>query len=193
MANGRVITGYSKPYVAKYTYDTSGVSYSSGQALARGVSIIIDPDDNSDNKFYADNVEAENAGTKFNGGTITQEVDGLKTAAKKLIFGLPTADSDGWTDFGDNQSVPYIGYGCVVRYMEDGDELWAPLILPKIMYNPAGTSANTQEEEIDWQTQELTAQIYRDDTENHNWKKEGEALSTEAAAEAKIKAFLNIT
>ena len=193
MANGRVITGFSKPYVAKYTAGTSGVTYSDGQVLARGVSVEISPDDMSDNKFYADNVEAENAGVVFQSGTATITVDGLKDTAKKLIYGLPTANTAGWINYGNDQSVPYIGFGCVVRYQEAGTVTYMPVVLPKIMFNPNGLSANTQEEEIDWQTQELAAQIYRDDTTNQNWRMDGTAQSSEADAEAAIKTFLSIS
>lgn len=192
MANGRVITGYSKPYVAVYGASGNTVTYTKGQALARGVGVNIQPDNASDNKFYADNGEAENAGTVFGSGTVTITVDGLKEAARQLIYGLPAA-SEGWVHYGNTQSVPYVGFGCVVRYMEDGNTTYEPLVLPKIMFAPEGLEAETQEEEIDWQTTELTANIYRDDTENQDWRLDGEAQTTEAAAEGAIKTLFNIT
>ena len=193
MANGRVITGYSKPYVAIYSVSTTGVvSYSSGQVLARGVGVNISPDDASDNKFYADNIVAESASTKFTTGTATITVDGLKTAARKLILGLPAATS-GWVHYGDSQSVPYVGFGCVVRYMEDGVTTYEPLVLPKIMFNQENTVAQTQEEEIDWQTTDLTAKIERDDSTNHDWRLDGDAKTTEALAEAEIKTLFSIS
>ena len=70
MANGRVITGYSDPWVATYAASGTTVTYSGAQALGRGVSVAINPDTATDNKFYADNVEAENAGTTFGSGTL---------------------------------------------------------------------------------------------------------------------------
>ena len=61
-------------------------------------------------------------------------------------------------------------------------------------FNLPSTSAATQSEEIDWQTQELTANIMRDDTANHNWKFVGATdYSTEAAAEADLKKLLGIS
>ena len=83
MANGRIITGFSKPYVAKYTVGTDGttVTYSDGQILARGVEVQIEPEATEDNNFYADNVIAENEAGIFTGGTMTLTVDGLKDAA----------------------------------------------------------------------------------------------------------------
>lgn len=194
MANGRVITGFSKPYVAKYnvTAQTSGdvISYSNGQYLARGVEISIEPESTDDNRFYADNVIAENEAGIFTGGTLTLTVDGLKDAANRMIYGLPAATSEGWVKYDTDQAIPFVGFGCVVRVQENGVVSYVPLVLPKIMFNETGTSAATQEDAIDWQAQELTAQIFRDDTAKRCWKMLGGEQTTEAAALAKITAFL---
>ena len=196
MANGRVITGFSKPYVAKYTAtETTGgytVAYSNGQVLARGVELTIEPETTDNNNFYADNVIAENEAGIFTGGSLNLTVDGLKDAATRLIFGLPAA-SDGWIDYDNSQAVPHVGFGAVVRVQEAGTVSYVPLILTKIQFNDNGMSAATQEDQIDWQAQELTAQVLRDETVKQCWKKLGEAQTTEAAAEAKIKTFLNIS
>ncbi len=191
MANGRVITGYSDPWVAKYSNSGTTVTYTEAMPLARGVSVNISPNDATDNKFHADNDEAENAGTTFGSGTVTITVDGLKAAARKLIYGLPAA-ADGWVHYGNSQSVPYVGFGCIVRYMEDGVTTYEPLVLPKIMFSPEGLEAETQEEEIDWQTTALTATIRRDDTANQDWRLDGEAEETRAEALAAMKAKLGV-
>ena len=194
MANGRVITGFSKPYVAKYnvTAQTSGdvVSYSNGQYLARGVEISIEPESTDDNRFYADNVIAENEAGIFTGGTLTLTVDGLKDGANRMIYGLPAATSEGWVKYDTDQAIPFVGFGCVVRVQENGVVSYVPLVLPKIMFNEIGTTAATQEDAIDWQAQEMTAQIFRDDTAKRCWKMLGGEQTTEAAALAKITAFL---
>lgn len=196
MANGRVITGFSKPYVALYTstYNNGAyeITYSSGQVLARGVDIQIEPETTDDNNFYADNVVAENEAGIFTGGTLTLTVDGLKDAANKLIYGLP-AVTGGWYDYDNRQAVPYVGFGAVIRVQETGVVSYVPLVLPRIMFNDSGMSAATQEDQIDWQAQELTAQIFRDESTNQVWKKLGEAQASEAAAEAVIKTFLSIS
>ena len=196
MANGRVITGFSKPYVAKYTATavTSGysIAYSNGQVLARGVELQIEPETTDNNNFYADNVVAENEAGIFTGGTLTLTVDGLKDAANKLIFGLPDKE-DSWYNYDNRQAVPFVGFGAVVRVQEAGVVSYVPLVLPRIQFNDNGMSAATQEDQIDWQSTELTAQILRDETTNQCWKKLGEAVSTESSAEAAIKNFLNIS
>lgn len=193
MANGRVATGFSYPWVAVYSESGGTVTYSDAMALARGVDVDLSVDASTDNNFYADNQIAETLAGAFAGGTVTLTVDGLKDAAKKLILGLPTADAEGWTAFGDTQSIPYVGVGFVVRYMEEGVTSYMPVVLPKVMFQNTSLTAATQEEEVDWQTQELTATIFRDDTANHNWRQEGAAVATESAAVNAIKKFLGVT
>lgn len=190
-ANGRVITGFSYPYVALYSESGGTISYTSGQILARGVNVDLSIDAADDNNFYADNVVAESATGMFGGGTCTLTVDGLLTAAEKLILGLPTADGDGWTAYGDAASIPYVGLGFIVRYMSDGVTTYVPIVLNKVKFKMPNLSAATQEEEIDWQTQELEAVIMRDDSSAHNWKMVCAGQADEATAQAKITALLS--
>lgn len=192
MANGRVITGFSKPYVALYSESGGTITYSGGMILARGVEVQIEPESAEDNNFYADNIVAETGAGVFTGGTVTLTVDGLKDAARKLILGLPTADSAGWTAYGSEMTIPFVGLGFIVRYQEDGVESYMPIILTKVAFTVPNLDANTQEEDIDWQTQELSATIFRADDANRNWKLEGTAVATEALAEAAIKTKLDI-
>lgn len=194
MANGRVCTGFSKPYVAKYTVneETGAVSYTNGQVLARGVSCSLEIETADDNIFHADNIAAEVAPGKFQSGELTLTVDGLLMEAERLIMGLPEAGEDGLVDYDDRQAIPYMGVGVIARFLSSGVESWVPVILTKVRFAQTGLEAETQEEEMDWQTQELTASVMRDDTPRHRWKRVGSGSATEAAAEAIIKTALNI-
>lgn len=182
MANGRVCTGFSKPYVALYTNTEGTISYSSGQDLARGVDVSIEPETSEDNNFYADNVVAESAAGSFTGGTVTLTVDGLKTAAEKLIMGLPTAGADDFMAYDNTQQIPFVGIGFIARYMSDGVTTYVPYVLTKCVFSQVGLSAATQEAEIDWQTQELTATIMRGDDAAQTWRYVGKEYATEALA-----------
>lgn len=197
MANGQVITGFSKPYVAVYNANDGSPTYSNGMAMARGVSVSIDLETGDTEDFYADNVLAESAGGTFTGGTATFTVDGLKSAARKLMMGLPeattvTVDSASVEvqEFDDRQQIPYLGVGFVVRVMETYVTSYVPYVLPKVIFAEEGLEANTQEENIEFQTSELEATIMRDDSANHRWRRIGANQTTEAAAEAVIKALL---
>lgn len=194
MANGRVTTGFSLPYVAVYSATGTTVSYSNGQILARGVSVSLDVESSDDNTFYADNQAAETAPGTFNSGSVTLTVDGLLAAARRLIFGLPTAGTDGFVAYGDDATPPYVGIGYITRYMSGGVESYGVTVIPKARFAYDGGEAATQEEEIEWQTQELTATILRDDSANHVWKYVSDTVySTEAEAEAALKTKLGIS
>ena len=193
-AAGRVCTGFSKPYVAKYAAAGGVVTYSDGMLLARGVNVSIEPETASDdNIFYADNVAAETVGGTFTGGTVTLTVDGLLDAARRMTLGLPAAAADGFMAYGDDQEIPNVGIGFIARFMSNGVTTYVPVILAKCRFSEPSLSAETQEDEIDWQTEELEATILRDDSANHVWKYLGEEQTTEALAEAKIKTKFNIT
>ena len=197
MANGKVITGYSMPFVALYAAANGVVTYSGGIPLARGVDVSLSVEGGGDNDFYADNVKAESDTQTFSSGTLSLTVDGLKAAARKLISGVKTTRKEGTGDtaisfdvYDDKQVMPYVGVGFVVRYMEDGVTTYAPIIIKKVKFSPEGLDAATQEENIDWQTTKLEASIMRDDTANHEWKMIGDDQTTEEAAVAAYKLVL---
>lgn len=191
-AAGKVLTGFSLPYVALYSESNGTVTYSSGQKLARGVEMTISPETSDDNTFYADNQSAESASGTFTGGTLSLTVDGLFDTAEKLIYGLPAASTN-WYSYDDDQAVPYVGFAAIARYMSDGVTTYTAVALPKVRFNALELSAATQEDEIDWQTQALEATIFRADDAKHTWRKLSEPQTTEAAAEALIKTLFSIT
>lgn len=200
MAFGKVLTGFSCPYVAKYGANGTTVVYSDGQRLARGVEVTITPASTTVDPFYADNVSAETAPDLFTGGELALTVDGLFASAEQLILGLPDPTKvevngkqvDSY-QYGEEMSFPYLGQGFIARYQSDGVVTYTPIVLTKTRFNLPELSAQTQEQTISWQTQALTAQILRDDTAAHNWKIMGADMSSEADAEAFIRKILNIT
>lgn len=192
-ANGRVITGFSKPYVSLYSNSGENVSYSGGMVLARGVSVALAPEASDDNIFYADNVAAETVLGVFTGGTATVTVDGLNPPARKLICGLPEPGADGWISEGDSTVKPYVAVGYIVRYMSGGEEIFVPTVLAKTRAAIPPENAATQEEEIEWQTTPITLTLLRDDSANHNWRYIGSDFATEAEAETALRTKLGIS
>lgn len=187
MADGQVLTGFSKPYFATYTNTSGTISYSTPTVMARGVDVSIELEDASDNNnFYADNVLAESVQGVFTGGTVKLTVDGLKDTVAKTLFGLGTAGQDGFTDYTSALNPPYVGIGFVARYMSGGTTTYVPIILTKCKFKIPNMSAKTQGEDIEWQTQELNATMMRDDSANGVWKKVGAGETTEASAVNKI-------
>lgn len=193
-AAGRVITGFSLPYVAEYSANGTTVTYSNGMQLARGVEVSVELEDaGEDNIFYADNVAAESISGIFTGGDLTLTVDGLTDAARKLILGLPAAGTDDWIPYDDTAAAPYVGVGFIIRYMAEGATSYVPVVIRKCKFKNNGIAAKTQEDAIDFQTEELTAKIVRSDDTNHSWQFVGEEQTTEALAEGMIKALFSIT
>lgn len=193
MANGRVCTGFSMPWVALYAASGGTVTYSGGIPLARGVDVSLSVEASSDNNFYADNVLAESDTVGFSSGTVSLTVDGLKDAARKLIMGLTATRTEGqveWIQYDDTQAIPYVGIGFIARYMESGVTTYVPVVLNKCKFSPEGLDAATQEDSISFQTQSLEATVLRDDSSSHTWKLVGEAQTSEADAYAAIKAIL---
>lgn len=200
-AAGKVITGFSSPYVAKYSASGGTVTYSDGMRLARGVSVSINPEVGDANPFYADNMEAETVPGVFTGGTADLVVDGLLNTAEAFVYGLPEPESLSYGEsktvevysYGEGMEIPYVGIGFVVRFMSGGVTTYAPMLLTKTRFQTPNTEAATQEESIEWQTQTLTADLMRDDSADRNWKKIAADQATEAEAEEIVKAMLNIT
>lgn len=191
-AVGKVITGFSKPYVALYSASGTTVSYSSGQLLARGVSVTASPESSEANNFYADNIIAESLAGQFTGGQVTLTVDGLLQDAEKLIQGLPAADENGFVHYNDSQQKPFVGIGFVVRYMSDNVTYYTPVVFNKGTFNQIEQAAETQGEEVEFQTTELVFNIMKDDSELHDWRLVGGELTTELAAENAIRTVFGI-
>ena len=196
MANGKVITGYSQPIVAKYTYSSNTISYSNVTPLARGVEVQMEVEIGDATNFFADNTIAEAVAGQFNGATATLTVDGLKDTARNLIAGLTTSkqilvgtSTVNAKVYDDLQVIPYVGIGFVVRYMENGVTSYAPVILPKAQFSPESISAATQGESVEFQTTELQATVMRADDDNHTWKIVAEDQATEALAVGVIEAY----
>lgn len=195
-----VTTGFSKPYVAKYANSGTSVTYTGGMVLARGVDVSLEIETADDNNFYADNVIAETEPAAFTSGEATITVDGLANEAETLIMGLPeptslTVDESPiqMQGYGAAMNPPFVGFAFIRRTQLNGVVSYFPVILPKIKFQIPPDNAATQEEQIEWQTQELTASVFRDDTAEQNWKVVPvEGFATEAEAEAVIKTFFAI-
>lgn len=194
-----VTTGFSEPYVAKYSNTGATVTYSGGMKLGRGVSMSVDVKSAEDNNFFADDQIAESETGIMTSASGTFTVDGLEPEAATLILGLPEKGQETIKespvdvyDYDDRMAVPYVGVGVLRRVMMKGVTTWEPIVFTKVKFNIPGDEAETQEDQIEWQTQDLDASIVRDDTEKHRWKREFARQTTKAAAVAILKGYLNI-
>lgn len=193
--------GLSKPYYAIYTAAGETVTYSGGGIMGKATEANVEIETSDDNNLYADNAIVE-TDRVFSGGTLTLSTDDLSSEVSKAILGVQEEAITGITGvtdteakelvYDDRQSAPYLGVGFIIKKKVGGVDKWRALVLTKVMFAIPADAATTQGESIEWQVPELSATIMRDDTANHVWKREV-TLTTEAQAEAYIKARLGIT
>lgn len=194
MAYGRVRVGFSLPYVATYVNTSGTITYTGGMRLARGVEVSLSPEYSDSTDFYADNSVQESEAGTFTGGTVTLTCDDPLAAAKALIEGTPSADTNGWVKHGDSISKPYVGLGWIVEYVSAGVHSWVPTIVRKAKLASIGDEASTREDGVEYQTIAMEFNLHRDDSADHEWKWVNEAgFETEALAEAALKTALGIT
>ena len=195
------VIGLSKPYYGIYSATGNAGSYANGAVMGKATEANIEIDTTEDNNLYADNAIAE-TDRSFAGGTLTLSTDDLSQDVAKAILGLTEntiTGIEGVTDtsvkelvYDDTQTTPYLGVGFIVKKKVGGAYKWRAVVLSKVMFSVPADAATTQGESIEWQVPELSATIMRDDSETHMWKREA-TFTTEAQAEAYIKARLNIT
>lgn len=195
------VIGLSKPYYGIYSATGNAVSYANGAVMGKATEANIEIDTTEDNNLYADNAIAE-TDRSFAGGTLTLSTDDLSQDVAKAILGLTEntiTGIEGVTDtsvkelvYDDTQTTPYLGVGFIIKKKVGGAYKWRAVVLSKVMFSVPADAATTQGESIEWQVPELSATIMRDDSATHMWKREA-TFTTEAQAEAYIKARLNIT
>lgn len=199
MGVGKVLVGFSNPYVAKYNNAGGTVTYTDGRRLARGVKVSLDVDSSDDNDFYADDDIAESENGQFSKGTANITVDGLLVETERFIAGLPEPETVSIGEktvkvykHGVKAFPPYLGIGIIVQYRSGGKDTYVPIIMTKAKFRPTTLDGSTREKETNWQTQDLVADLHRDDTADHNWKWVVEDQDTKAEADAILRSLLNV-
>lgn len=173
-----VTTGFSNIHVALYAAENGVVSYTSVHKLGRSVSMSTDISTSDDNNFYADDRLAETeTGSAFTDGSGTMTIDGLTPDDEAFLMGLKagdpvTADENQieTLEYGADMNPPYIGIGAVKKVQRDGKSYWGAMVLCKCRCKVPGDDASTQEDQIDWQTQDIDFTIMRDDSTKNRWK-----------------------
>lgn len=193
LASGQVVTGFSFPQVALYSASGGIVTHTGVRNLARGVS--INPQitvANGGNILYLNNRAAERGKPHFRTGTLGVGVDGLRVDSEKMIMGIPVESTETvnignnqsveFYTYDDDQDVPYVSLGVVVQLQSNGEVYFIGFVYTKLQFDQFDVPATTEGQEIDWQTQTLTAQILTDDTARHAWKWVSEPLASELDA-----------
>lgn len=192
--------GLSKPYYALYNPNSGNPTYSGGGKLGKATELTLELDDAESNILYADNGPAE-SDNQFTGGSLSVSTDDLLPAPMLAVLGLklqamnlPNAvtPSPQWLVYDDDQEIPYVGFGGIMKAKQSNVVKWIAVVFLKIQFSNPGVSAVTQGETIEWQTKTLSANVMRDDGPKHRWQMMSTPMDTEADAEAAIKQVLNI-
>ena len=152
-------------------------------------------------KFYADNGVAEQA-NMYESGTFNVDTADISQAAAKLLLGLTEAAITGVTGitdtnpkeliYDDDMNIPFLGAGFIIKKMVNNVLAWRAVVFKRVKFDIPNEAAETQGETINWQTDNVSAEIVRDESAKHEWKREA-TFTTEAQAEAYIKNLLSIT
>lgn len=192
--------GLSKPYYAKYTNDGTTVTYSAGGLLGKYTELSVELNDAEDNTLYGDDAPDE-SDQQFSGGKANVTTNDLLPDVMLPILGLIAeavaasglaTENPQWLVWNDDQAIPYVGLGGVIKKKTNGRIKWVAFVLEKIQFANPGLSAVTQGKTIEWQTQKLTATILRSDAAKHSWFRMSSLMDSAEDAEKLVKAFLNI-
>lgn len=193
--------GLSRPYFAIYSNSGSVVTYSDGATIGKYTEMNLELEEGDANVLFADNAPAESDPT-FSGGTVTISTDDLRPEAAIAILGMQqetleatgiTTEGAGWLVSNDNQNIPYVGLGGIIKKKVGGATRYVGFVYDKIQFRNPNRSAVTQGETIEWQVPELTAQIFRNDKPTHDWYRETTLLNTEEEAAIAVMQYLSIT
>lgn len=193
--------GLSRPYIARYTNAGSSVSYAGGRLLGKATELSIELNDGENNIFYADNGPAE-SDNQFSGGSLSISTDELRPQAYMEALGVvsqPIANEEvttpgaAWLVNNDAQTPPYLGFGAIAMKKINGAIKYVGIVLDKIQFTNPNDAITTKGETIEWQTPQLTGQIFRSDKPSHDWKRITTPLDSEEEADAAVRSYLNIS
>lgn len=193
--------GLSHPYIARYTNAGSSVSYAGGRLLGKATELSIELKDGNTNILFADNAPAE-SDNQFSGGSLRITTDDLRPQAYIAALGVVSEAIDtpgvttpgaAWLVSDDDQVVPYLGFGAIAMKQMNNVIKYVGIVLDKVQFSNPNNAIKTKGETIEWQTPQLSGQIFRSDKEKHDWKRITTPLDTEAEADAAVRAYLNIS
>lgn len=193
--------GLSHPYIARYTNAGNIVSYAGGRLLGKATELSINLNDGDTNILYADNAPAE-SDNQFSGGSVSVTTDDLRPQAYIAALGVVTETIDvpgvntpgaSWLVNNDNQIAPYLGLGGIAMKKINNQIKYVGIVLDKVQFSNPNDTITTKGETIEWQTPQLSGQIFRSDKLDHDWKRITTPLDTEAEADAAVRAYLGIS
>ena len=194
--------GLSYPLFAKYANSGGTVTYSEGKLIGHAIEIDLSIDSSDDNNLYGDNMIVESDTGTFSSGTLTFTTSELTPEISKWLLGAKEVSRTVGTStvsevvFDDDLAPIYCGFGGIIKHRINNATKYQPIVVCKIQSRIPDDAATTQEDEIEWQTQEIEFSVFRSDqvasdSYNHPWKLTPASLmNTESDAQAYLQAVL---
>lgn len=139
-------------------------SYAGALTPGKAISCNVEVSNNSA-KLYADDVEQE-TDTSFAGGTATIGLDRADYQTQANLLGHTYSQANGMTR-NSNDIAPYVGFGRVIKLMQDGVLKWKVEFIYKVKFAEPSQSDTTQGESVEFSTVEMQGQIAQ--LANGNW------------------------
>lgn len=195
--------GLAIPIIAEYENKGNGVvAYSNPMTADHAVEYSAEIETQESNDLTADNRVQESAPKIFTKGTLNLTTADLPADLAIKILGLKMAERQiggkavQEVIYDDDANPPYLGFGIIEEHQIDNVTMYKPIVLAKVKFSTPGLAATTRDKEIDWQTQEISADIYRSDRVDENYKHPWQFspktwMTTEEEAKAYIMAVLS--
>ena len=160
-----------------------------GGALIPGKAISCNVEvSNNDATLYADDVVQE-SDTSFAGGTATIGVDRADYQTQANLLGHTYSEEDGLVR-NSNDIAPYVGFGRIIKLMQDGALKWKVEFLYKVKFAEPSQDDTTQGESVEFGTVEMAGQVAQ--LGNGNWSK-SQIFDEKADALAFLEGLLGTT
>lgn len=162
-------------------------SYAGPKTPGKAISCSVEVS-NNDATLYADDVVQE-SDTSFAGGTATIGVDRADYETQADLLGHTYTEENGLVR-NSNDTAPYVGFGRIIKLMQDGVIKWKVEFLYKVKFAEPSQDDNTQGESVEFGTVEMQGQVAQ--LGNGDWSK-SQMFDTKADAIAYLESLLGAT
>lgn len=179
--------GLRKPYVAKY--DKATKTYSDGFKYSHAVKLDINPN-YAEASLYGDDMQVEYE-KSFTKATVSLGTTSTPIDAANVIFGHTVDKSINKVTFKATDEPNYVGMGVIAPEIVDGENKFVALIVLSVKFADSAESYATKGDQLQFNTPTVEGSAVAADDDG-NWKIT-QVFDTEAAAEAYVKNYLNIS
>jgi phi13 family phage major tail protein len=186
--NGAYNFGFSRPLVAKYSYNegTGVVSYSDILQIGEGANTSINPS-YSNAKLPGDNKIVEEV-NEFVNAAVTLGVTRIPLKAAEILFGHTIDEIDGIEHANVNDVSNFVGYGFTTK---NSDGTYDACVLRKVKFVEGEDSYQTKGESITFKQPTLSGSALAPD-DGGDWKIKKFGFASEDAAVDWVKSVMGL-